>query len=296
MELRQLKTFRTVASLHSFNLAAKVLNYAQSTVSEQIKGLENDLNVRLFVRSGKYITLTEAGELLLQYVQRMLDIEEELKSEIKRTEKHHGALSIRIPETVSIYYLAPILKKFHEQYPRIRCGFNNCTYFSLQQEFQSGMTNLAFLITDENFQAPHLEIEPLTSILLVFVAHPDHPLTAKEKITVHDLRDETIILPQRDCSYRMMLERALTREKVIPNTIFDFNSLESIKKCIIAGTGITLISEIAAREEIQLGLLSVLPWNGEELNPKLLMIRRKDKWLSPALRDFMDMVREFVAT
>ena len=63
----------------------------------------------------------------------------------------------------------------------------------------------------------------------------------------------------------------------------------------IIGTGITLISEIAVREEIQLGLLSVLPWKGEELNAKLLMIWRKDKWMSPALKDFMDMVREFVA-
>jgi len=292
LEFRQLKTFRTVASLKSFNKAAKVLNYAQSTVSDQIRGLEEELNERLFIRSGKNIELTEPGEILMQYAQRILDIEEEAKSQILTGDVHHGALSIRIPETVSIYCLPDVLHRFHQKFPKTRCSFNNCTSTTLQQEFQSGMTNLAFLITDSSFDARNLEVEVMASIPLLMVAHPQHPLIKKESVQIEDLQDQTIILPQRDCSYSALLRRALTESKVKPNHIFDFNCLEAIKRCIMAGTGITLIPEIAVRKEIEQGQLSVIPWQGRSFNVNLLMIWRKDKWISPPLDAFMGMVRE----
>jgi DNA-binding transcriptional LysR family regulator len=227
MELRQLRTFQAVASLQSFNLAAKELHYAQSTVSEQIKGLEYDLDVQLFTRSGKYISLTKSGEMLLQYARRILDIEEELKSEIVYRDEHHGALSVRIPETVGVYYLPTVLKKFHKNFPKIRCSFNSSTYFNIQRELKSGMMNLAFLITDEDFREPNMEVETLLNIPLIFVTNPQNPLAKKEHIEITDFRNQTIILPKRDCSYRMMFERALIKHKVEPANIFDFSSLES---------------------------------------------------------------------
>src|SRR5512142_1471376 len=99
MELRQLRTFRTVATLGGFNQAAEILGYAQSTVSEQLKLLEADLNVRLFNRVGKQMILTTAGEMLLQYAQKMLNLEEELRTEVSDPQEVHGSLSIRVPET-----------------------------------------------------------------------------------------------------------------------------------------------------------------------------------------------------
>jgi DNA-binding transcriptional LysR family regulator len=295
MELRQLKTFRTVATLHSFNQAAAVLNYAQSTVSEQIKALETDLDVRLFKRLGKRIVLTEAGELLLQYAQQMLDIEEEIKAEISGREEPHGSLSIRIPETVSIYYLPPVLKRFHRRFPKIGFSFNSCTYYSLQQEFQSGITNLAFLITD-TFQAANLETEILLTLPLVIVAHPSHRLTSQRNIHIQEVKDEPILLPKEDCSYRMIFEQITTREKIEPAVIINFNSIEAIKQCIMTGTGITIIPEIAVKKEIANGLLTVLPWKGKQLSAKLWMIWHKEKWISPTLKAFMDMVREGLAS
>ncbi|MGA7644044.1 MAG: LysR family transcriptional regulator, partial [Syntrophobacteraceae bacterium] len=82
MELRQLKTFLMVAKLLSFNRAADALNYAQSTVSVQIRGLEEEFGVPLFDRLGKQVVLTEAGQVLMRYAQKMLDIEEETHCEV----------------------------------------------------------------------------------------------------------------------------------------------------------------------------------------------------------------------
>ncbi|MFC1974810.1 LysR family transcriptional regulator [Chloroflexota bacterium] len=293
MELRQLRTFRTVATLHSFNQAAKVLDYAQSTVSEQIKILETDLDVRLFKRAGKQVALTKAGEVLLQYAQKMLDIEEEIRNEVSGREEVHGSLSIRIPETVSIYYLPPILKKFHQLFPKVGFSFNNCSYFSLQDELRSGIINLAFLITD-TFRATDLETEKLFALPLVMVTYPENPLASKQNVSIQDIKKETILVPTADCSYIRMLETMFTQEKVELANVLQFNSIEAIKECVMIGTGLTVLPEIAAKEEIAEGSLVVLPWADGQLYANLLMIWQRNKWTSPILQAFLDTTRQFL--
>lgn len=292
MELHQLRTFRTVATLQSFSQAAEVLNYSQSTVSEHVKALENDLKVRLFDRLGRRIALTEAGELLLQHAQQMLDIVDEIRSEITDQTEPQGSLSIRIPETVSTYYLPPVLKTFRQRYPRVSFNFNSCTYYSLQQELQSGLTNLAFLITSEEFRASGLEVERLLTLPLVIVTHPENPLASRPGVRAQDMQDVPILLPWGDCSYRMGFERTLAEEKIEPSVVLNFNSIEAAKECIMAGMGITLIPEIAVRKEIAQGLLSAPPWSGKDIRADLLMIWRKNRWISPILNAFMDTIRE----
>ena len=294
--MRQLKTFRVVATLRSFNRAALALNYAQSTVSEQIKSLENDLGAPLFDRSGRQITLTPSGELLLQYAQKMIDIEEEARSEIAKPKEAQGSLSIRVPETVSVHYLPRILEAFCSRYPRIGLNFARCAFHGLQRELASGIIDLAFLIADDSFEVPDTEMETLLGLPLVVVAHPEHPLTSKQAVDLRDIVDEPILLPSADCSYRVALERMITGEKMEPAVILDFSSSEAIKRCVAAGIGITLTPEVAVRDEIRAGRLAVLPWAGEQIEANLMMIWYRDKWISPLLQAFMDTVRETVAT
>lgn len=292
MELRQLKTFRAVATLNSFNQAAKVLNYAQSTVSEQIKSLETDLNVRLFKRAGKHIILTEAGELLLEYAQKMLDIEEEITAEISDRQEVHGALSLRVPESVSTYYLPPVLHRFHQHFPKVRVNIENCTYSGLPQELQSGITNLAFLLFPGALRLPNVEAEVLRKVPLIIVAHPDHHLTSQRHVGLQNLKDELILLARTDCSYRSIFEQQLAKGFVESAILFNFNSIEALKQCVLAGTGITVMPEIAVQKEVFEGRLVVLPWKGKRIYVNLFMIWLKNKWISPTLQTFMEMVRE----
>lgn len=295
MELRQLRTFRAVATLNSFNQAAEVLGYAQSTVSQHIKALEDELDTRLFIRSGRHIAPTKAGELLLQHAQRILDIEEEIRAELIDQQEPQGTLVLRIPETISTYYLPSILKTFHGIFPKVGLSLNRCAYYGLEEELRSGITDLAFLITD-TYHAANLEAEILAQLPLVIVAHPTNPLTTLSPVGVQDIISEPILLPREDCSYRMLLEKDLTAGKTALDLVLDFNSIEAIKQCIIEGVGITIIPEIAVREEIANGLLSVLSWEGTALeDANLMMIWHRDKWMSPTLRAFMDITRQIVA-
>lgn len=295
MEIRQLRTFRAVATLNSFNQAAEVLGYAQSTVSAHIKALEDDLDVRLFNRSGKSISPTKAGELLLQYAQRILDIEDEIRAELIGQVEPHGCLAIRIPETVSTYFLPAILATFHSIFPKVGFTFKCCAHYGLEEELRSGITDLAFLITD-TFSAHNLEAEKLTQLPLVMVAHPGNALAAQSQVGAQDIKDEPVLLPSEDCSYRMILEKALTEGQTMPTPVVDFNSIEAIKRCVMAGTGITVIPETAVKEEIAAGLLSVLPWVGETLQDvNLFMIWHRNRWVCPTLSAFMDLTREIAA-
>ena len=291
MELRQLKTFRTIATLGSFNQAAEVLDYAQSTVSEQIRALETDLDVHLFNRAGKQVALTEAGEIMLQYAQKMLNLEEEIRSEVSGCEEVHGSLSIRIPETISIYYLPPILRKFRQRFPKVDFSFTNCAYFSLPEELRSGIINLAFLITD-TFRAADLETEKLLDIPLALVTYPEHPLASKQPVTIFDLKNEPLLVPTSDCSYVQMLEKILAEEKVELSIVLRFNCIEAIKQSVMLGAGIAVLPHIAVKRELAEGLLVELPWTGKPLRANLLMIWQKNKWLPPILQAFMQMIRD----
>ncbi|MCP4344018.1 MAG: LysR family transcriptional regulator [Desulfobacterales bacterium] len=291
MELRQLKTFRTVARMLSFNRAAEILNYAPSTVSAQIRLLEEELGVPLFERLGKHIGLTEPGRMLVQYAQKMLDIEKETMTKVSGWKEPSGSISIRIPQSIGTYHLPSVLSKFHLRFPKVGFDISACAYHTLQHELKIGITDVAFLLT-ESVQSSELKTELLGTEPLVIVTSPDHPLAGQSAVHIRDLEGESVFLPKHDCSYKMLFEQIMTEEKVDSATIMEVNSIEAIKHCVIKGIGVAMMPVIAVKQEIEQKKLVVLPWSEENLETAILMIWHKDKWISPMLQGFMDTVRE----
>ncbi len=290
MEIRQLKTFRAVATLGSFNKAAEQLFYAQSTVSEQIKALESDLDVKLFKQVGKKVSLTEAGEALLQYAQKIINLEEEIRTEIKECKEVYGSLSIRIPETISTYYLPPILNKFKSSFPRVNLHLTSCSSHGLNEELRSGIINLAFLIT-KNYQEVDLDIYSLGKIPLVLVTYPSNPVAAKRDVKLAELKNDPIFVTSSDCNYFKILEELFYNERTKMSALYHSNSLEAIKRNIIGGTGAALLPEIAVNEELSKGSLVEIKLEKGPLSAGIVMIRLKNKWHPPILEALMDVVK-----
>ncbi len=293
MELRQLKTFQTVATLLSFNRAAEVLNYAQSTISAQIKALEEDLGVQLFDRLGKRIVLTEAGERLSQYSQKMLDIEAETLAEVRGWHQSQGSLTIRAPQTIGNYFLPAVVGEFQKRYPRVGFNFHTCAFHSLAHELQTGVTDLAFLLA-ESIQSADLVAEPLRFEPLVMVADPGNPLTSKAKVSTLELSDQAVFLAKSDCGYRMVFEQMIAEAKVQPRAVLEFSSVEMLKSCLKTGEGVALIPRITVRAELERGEMVILDWDEDCMETAILMIRHKDKWLSPSLRAFIEIARQVI--
>ena len=288
MEIRQLKTFRAVAALLSFNRAAERLNYAQSSISAQIQALEEELGVQLFDRLGRRIMVTEAGERLLQYAEKILDLADETMAEIAGAKEPQGSLTIRIPESFGVYRLPPVIKQFHALFPKVRLHFITCADEGLQKDLRKGITDLAFLLS-ESIQASDLGVKVLGFESIVIVAHPEHPLAAKSVVHTRDLEGETLLLSKVDCSYRKSFQQILEEEKVRLNLSLEFYSVEAIKRSVMVGAGITILPEVAVAEEIARGRLVALAWEEEKLDVATLMIWFKERWLSPTLKAFMEI-------
>jgi DNA-binding transcriptional LysR family regulator len=291
MEIRQLRTFQSVAELMSFHRAAEKLHYAQSSISAQIQSLEIELGVPLFDRLGRRILLTEAGEQLLQYAGKILDLAEETRATVTGAKEPQGSLTIRIPETFGVCRLPPVLKQFRSRYPKIRLSFTTCAHEELAKDLRKGVTDLAFLLT-ESIQAADLESETLGFESIICVAHPDHPLAKKPTVRTQDLEGETILLSKVDCSYRRSFQQILAKKEVQAGPILEFSSGAVIKQCVMEGVGITIIPEISVADDIAQGRLAALAWEEEKLEVATLMIWYKDRWLSPTLSAFMEMTRE----
>ena len=290
MELRQLKTFQMVAKLMSFNQAAETLNYAQSTVSSQIRLLEEELGVPLFNRLGKRVCLTEAGQMLMRYSQKMLDFEKEALARVSGREEPQGSISIRIPQSISTYILPSVLSKFQASFPKIGFDISTCAYDTLVYELRAGITDVAFLLT-ESIPFSELEAEVLRIEPLVIISSPDHPSAKQAAMNLRDLTGQSILLPKHDCMYKMVFQQTLNKEKVDPVVFLELNSIEAIKQCVLKGVGVAMIPMMAIKQEIAEKKLVILPWPQEKLETPILMIWHKTKWLSPALQSFMNTVR-----
>lgn len=290
MEIRHLKTFLTVARLLSFNKAAERLHYAQSSISAQIQALETELGIQLFDRLGRRILLTEAGERLVQYAERIVDLEEETGAAIRGERDPEGSLTVRIPESLGIHRLPPVISEFSSRFPRVTLNFTTCAHEGLQKDLRKGVIDLAFLLT-ESFHEGDLETEALGYESIVLVASQSHRLAKEKHVRTSDLKAETLLLSSVDCSYRRLFERILEEKGVPLKATRIFHSVETLKRCVMEGAGITVLPMVSVSDEIKKRKLTRLAWEEGELEAAILMIWSQGRWLSPTLMAFMEIAR-----
>ncbi len=197
MEFRQLKTFRVVADHLSFSKAAAKLFMAQSSVSAQIRALEDELELKLFDRLGRRVLITDAGRKLYDYARRIEDMTAEIRSEVTGATDVRGALTIRTPETLAAVYMPEVVARFHRDHPRVQLNFINCSDLQLREELNSGRIDLAFLMIDA-VSLREVNVRMLRTEELVLVAAPGHPLARRRGILPDDLDGQTILLPKTD--------------------------------------------------------------------------------------------------
>ncbi len=294
MELRQLNTFRTVATTLSFTRAAETLNYAQSSVSAQIQELEAEYDTPLFERLGRKVALTEAGQRLLIYAEKILELANEARSAVSNGHEPAGTLVITAPESVCTYLLPPVLERLRQQYPRIELIFRPLIGVEvLERQLSEGGADAAVEIMEAQ-RFDQLILEPLRQVSIYVVVRPDHRLAGRAQIDVSDFRNETLLLTERGCTYRALFERTLHGAGVRPATVMEFHSIEAIKQCTLGGIGVAVLPEMAVHGELAQGRLVQLPFPIQPFSLVTYLAWHKDKWLSPALQAFLSITREML--
>jgi DNA-binding transcriptional LysR family regulator len=290
MEIRQLITFRTVASTLNFARAAQVLNYVPSNITMQIQALEEELGTRLIDRLGKGVVLTEHGKKFLLHVEKVLKDLEEAKLSVQESDEVTGTITISANEAILTYQLPAVFKIFRAQYPGVRIIFRPFPNELLKQSIYEGQTDVIFLL-DEPVVSASLVTRTLKDEPFLLFTSPEHSLAGKKKILASELSGEVFLLTQKGCTFRTLFDRLLERKGIEGITSLDFCSAEAIKQCVISGLGIGFLPRIAVKSELQRRELVSLPLDISNLNIKTQVVWHKDKWITPAFQAFIDIAK-----
>jgi DNA-binding transcriptional LysR family regulator len=293
MEIRQLEIFRALARELNFTKAAARVHCVQSNVTTQIRTLESELGARLFDRLAKRVVLTDAGGRLLPYAERVLSTLEEGRVSVAQNATPSGPLRVGTPESVLTYRLPRILARFRKLYPKVELIFRPYQGQGFVHLIESGELDLAVWIGD-TIQQVRLRALQLRDEKLVFIAAPKHPLTAKKRVTPHDLTGQTLLLTEAGCSYRRKLDQLLSKMSVRPESVTEFSSVEAIKECVSLGMGLSLLPEIVVARDLALKRVVDLAWVGAEMDVATHVVWHKDKWISPGLGAFISMLEQML--
>ena len=234
IDLDSLEIFRTVVQEGGVVRASEKLNRVQSNVTTRIKQLERRLGLPLFRKQGRGLVLTREGELLLSYAQRLFRLADEAEREL-RGGIPQGVFRIGALESTAGSRLAPVLSRFHRQYPAVVVELVTGTSAALVQRVRNHDIEAAFV--SEPFSAPGLEGAPVFEEELVLIT----PRGMRPVRRASDLEGLTLIAFAEGCSYRRRLQEWLGTREVVPARTLEFASYQAMIACVAAGTGFALV-------------------------------------------------------
>lgn len=291
MEIKQLKTFSTIAETGSFVQTAKLLGYAQPTVTMHIQLLENEFNVRLFERLGHKIKLTQEGERLLYYAENILKFSSEATSSLTSNETVTGKIVIGVNECFSVVRLPEVLNHFRQACPEVDINLRFGPTKDIHEQLRNNAVDVTFFLT-RGMLYSDLTVETLISEPIAVVTCPDHPFTSRTSVSFADFGDQDLITTPSTCTYREMLDEFLSQTKTRPRSIIETNNIQAIIHFVMSGLGISILPRISAENEIAQGLLAEIPWK-DSISPVYTQIAyHKDKWISPTISAFLEQAKK----
>lgn len=291
MTIVQLETFLKITEAGSFTAASNMLGYAQSTVTTQIKQLEEELNCLLFERLGKNIVLTLEGKRLLIYAQKMLQLEREILLEVPKSEDPTGILRLGVSESLCYNILPHILLEYKKRFPKIVIELQFITHDTFPSMLKQGALDLVYTLNPyiESPELVMLHKEPET---LGFYASPEYPLANRNRIKETDLENIPLLLTSHSCNFRLMLIQDLAKYSVTPKIGIETSRKEILKQFAINQLGVAFIPDMVAKEEIENGSLKRLDWGGNDFAIFSQIFIHKDKHLNSAIEGLIEIILE----
>ena len=288
--LRQLRTFKTVADLTSFSLAAQRLKLSQPSVSYQVKELEEALGLPLLDRLGKRVQLTEAGTLLYGYARRMLDTLDEATVAIEEMRGiQRGTLRVGASTTVGIYLLPAALGAFKKLHPGLVISLEIGSRVHVQDQVLNSELDLA--VVGPAPKDPDLAIVPFLSDELVVVAPRGHALAGKLGLTLKDLAREPFIMRESTSGSRWSLEKEARKAGAKLVAAMELGSNGAIKHAVESGLGLAVISRYAIALELASGRLVELKVRGFPIRRDWNIVHLRRRKLPAPVTAFIDFLK-----
>jgi DNA-binding transcriptional LysR family regulator len=252
MDLRQLEIVKAIADTGSFTAAARVLHVSQSAVSRQVLLLEEELKEPLFVRLGRRVRLTSAGERLLQLSQRVLmDVRETTASIVEGHDRLSGTINLAGGMTVCLHVFPALLKEYRRRHPEVDVKLTTGGTPHLLERLRSGTVDVALLTLP--VEGADLVQTPVMREELLLVGHRSHPLGRKRRVKARDLDHQPLVLFERGSSTRRVVDDMVAREQISPTIVMETENVEILKALALIGMGMTIIPYQAVAREVRAG-------------------------------------------
>jgi DNA-binding transcriptional LysR family regulator len=275
----------------NFTRTAEKVHTVQSNVTAQIKALEEELGIPLFDRLGRRVTLTDAGRNFLPFALQALAAMDQGQRAVQTDAEPSGPLRIGAPESVLTYRLPVVLRAFRHRFPHVELIFSPYSSPTLALKLEAGKFDMAIHMEDSH-PSPNIKSIRLRTEQVFLLAEADHPLASRPKVKPADLAGQNLLLTEAGCGYRAKLDRTLALENIRPANVTEFSSVEAIKQCVALGMGLGLLPAMVVIHELRQHHFKALHWAGPSLDIATNIIWHKDKWISPAMAAFMELVKE----
>ena len=290
MELSELRVFLRVASERSFSRAAMKLHRTQPAVSQSIRRIETDLGERLFDRSTKDATLTEAGRLLKEYAERMLRLEEEAEAAVRELKDlQRGRVLIGANEA-SVHAVLPLIARYRVDHPLVHVDVRRVHARQIGAEVAQGSLDFGVL----TFQPAETGLKSviLGQDELVMLVHPANPLAKRREVAISECARQTVVAHNDPSHVRERVLRLFEQHHIPANILISLPSLEGIKRAVAMQLGVALLPRRCAEAEIERGELIALQVRDIRLRRQVRLVYRKVGERSHAATAFLTLVEE----
>lgn len=292
MNFNQLRTFYFTVKNGSVSAAAEALNVSQPAVTKQIQQLQSAYGIKFLNRFGKKMVLTDAGEALYDFADRIFTIENQIEEKIRAfQQRKSGRIRIHTAESFGAYYLPSIVNLFKKTYPQMDIAAN---IFLPQQVIENTLrldNDLGFIPCP--FHHKKLVVREVLEDRIVLIAPPSHPFTRKILLRPRDLEGQSMIMHERGSATRNIVDEFIQKHRLSVFVTLELSSNEGIKRAVEQGIGLSLISANVVSEEVRRKKLKAIPLSDQSLKRKFYMIHHKDKYISQPLKILIDMVYQW---
>jgi DNA-binding transcriptional LysR family regulator len=287
----RLKVFHAVATSGSFSRAAReILHISQPAVSQHVQALETKLGVMLVQRVGKRIRLTEAGRIVQQYAEQVLGLAHDTQRALRELQGlQRGTLRLGASSTPGIYLLPPVLAVFVQRYPGITleleiANSQRVVDGVLARQWDLGMIGIPL-------EHPQLHVQPYWRDTLVLIVPPHHRLATRSAVTLADLVGETWIFREAGSASGQVVKGVLNGAHLMQDHTLVLQGSEGVKRAVMAGLGIAMVSRFAITLEVQQGVLRILLITDVQAERDLCLLWRHDCPLPAAMRAFLEVLQ-----
>jgi len=291
MQIESLKVFCDLAETESFTKAAQINSVTQSAVSQQISSLERIFKSLLIERSKKRFRLTREGQVLYDYSKQIIQTYESLHSQLQELKDIiSGAIRVATIYSIGLHDLPPYIKKFMKNYPTVNI---HVEYRRANQVYEDVFSNVVDLgLVAYPVKDAKLEIVPLRKEPLVLICHPQHPFARQKAIQLKQLLDQKVIGFEPDIPTRKALDKILRDYGAELKYLMEFDNVETVKRAVEIDAGVAIVPLGTVTQEVaKQTLVAVEIEDGEFFRP-LAAIYKKNKVLSPAMKQFLAILKD----